>query len=53
MTSIQKLSLRGIRSYSDTEAQTIEFFKPLTIIVGANGSGNDKTTGGVLLVEFS
>lgn len=37
MTTITKLSLQGIRSYSDREAETIEFFKPLTIIVGANG----------------
>lgn len=39
MTTIAKLSLQGVRSYSDKQPETIEFFKPLTIIVGANGSG--------------
>ena len=42
MTSINKLCLQGVRSYSDAEPETIEFFRPLTIIVGSNGSG--KTT---------
>jgi hypothetical protein len=39
MTTLRKLSIQGIRSYSDQSAEVIEFFKPLTIIVGANGSG--------------
>ena len=42
MTSIDKLSIRGIRSFSPVEPQIIEFHKPLTLIVGKNGSG--KTT---------
>lgn len=42
MTTIKKLSIQGVRSYSDREPEVIEFLKPLTIIVGANGSG--KTT---------
>ena len=33
---------RGIRSFSPTDEQTIEFYSPLTMIVGQNGSG--KTT---------
>jgi len=42
-TSIEKLGIRGIRSYSPYhEQETIEFFKPLTLIVGKNGCG--KTT---------
>lgn len=33
------MSLQGVRAYDPEEPQRIEFFKPLTIIVGANGSG--------------
>ena len=39
MTSIDKLSIQGIRSFSPTQSATIEFFKPLTIIVGEYGAG--------------
>ena len=42
MSSISKLQIRGIRSFSPHEDSTIEFFSPLTMIVGANGCG--KTT---------
>lgn len=43
MTSIDKMSIRGIRSFSPTETQVIEFYKPLTLIVGKNGSGKTTT----------
>ena len=39
MTTLKKLQIQGVRSYSDKAPQVIEFFQPLTIIVGANGSG--------------
>ena len=39
MASIQKLSIRGIRSFSPNDDETIEFYSPLTMIVGANGCG--------------
>ncbi|KAG5354686.1 DNA repair protein [Yarrowia sp. B02] len=42
MSSISKLSIQGIRSFDNTERETITFNKPLTLIVGQNGSG--KTT---------
>lgn len=42
MTSLYKLSITGIRSYDPDDSVVIEFFKPLTIILGSNGSG--KTT---------
>ncbi|ODV95211.1 hypothetical protein PACTADRAFT_2916 [Pachysolen tannophilus NRRL Y-2460] len=42
MSSIYKLSISGIRSFDPGEVETIQFNKPLTLIVGANGSG--KTT---------
>ena len=31
MTSIDKLAIRGIRSFSPADTQVIEFFKPLTL----------------------
>jgi DNA repair protein RAD50 len=40
MASINKLSIRGVRSFSpDDDEQVIEFLFPVTIIVGANGCG--------------
>ncbi|SSD60036.1 related to DNA repair protein RAD50 [Saccharomycodes ludwigii] len=42
MSSIYKLSIQGIRSFGADDRETIEFGKPLTLIVGTNGSG--KTT---------
>lgn len=42
MSSISKLQIRGIRSFSPDRDETIEFYSPLTMIVGANGCG--KTT---------
>ena len=39
MTTITKLSIQGVRSYSDSAPESIEFFRPLTIIVGNNGCG--------------
>lgn len=42
MASISKLQIRGIRSFSPNNDETIEFYSPLTMIVGMNGCG--KTT---------
>lgn len=42
MSAIYKLSIQGIRSFDSNDRETIEFGKPLTLIVGSNGSG--KTT---------
>ena len=44
MSYIDRLSIDGIRSFGppDQEGHNIRFFKPVTIIVGPNGSG--KTT---------
>ncbi|KAH7103783.1 hypothetical protein BKA62DRAFT_694682 [Auriculariales sp. MPI-PUGE-AT-0066] len=42
MASLNKLAIRGIRSFDDKQISVIEFFSPVTVIVGANGSG--KTT---------
>ncbi|KAI9171665.1 DNA repair protein RAD50 [Paramyrothecium foliicola] len=42
MSRIDKLSISGIRSFSPTVREAIQFNTPLTLIVGYNGSG--KTT---------
>ena len=42
MASLNKLAIRGIRSFDDKSISVIEFFSPVTVIVGHNGSG--KTT---------
>ncbi|KAJ1513563.1 DNA repair protein rad50 [Coelomomyces lativittatus] len=42
MSSIEKLLIRGIRSFDPNEPAIVEFYSPLTLIVGHNGSG--KTT---------
>lgn len=42
MAEIKKMSIQGIRSFSPFEPKSINFLKPLTIIVGDNGCG--KTT---------
>ncbi|KZS93551.1 hypothetical protein SISNIDRAFT_85535 [Sistotremastrum niveocremeum HHB9708] len=42
MSSLDKLAIRGIRSFDDKSISVIEFFNPVTVIVGHNGSG--KTT---------
>ncbi|KAK7048369.1 DNA repair protein rad50 [Favolaschia claudopus] len=39
---LNKLAVRGIRSFDDKQISVIEFFSPVTVIVGHNGSG--KTT---------
>lgn len=42
MAHLDKLAIRGIRSFDDKEIAVMEFFSPVTVIVGHNGSG--KTT---------
>ncbi|CDF38379.1 unnamed protein product [Chondrus crispus] len=39
MTTIDRLGLLGIRSYGTDDETFIKFYKPLTIILGRNGSG--------------
>jgi len=39
MSSIDKLAVRGIRSFGPFEEEKIEFYKPLTLILGQNGAG--------------
>ncbi|XP_033743546.1 DNA repair protein RAD50-like [Pecten maximus] len=44
MSTIEKMTIQGIRSFGpdDSEKQMIEFYSPLTLILGPNGTG--KTT---------
>eukprot|EP00931_Biecheleriopsis_adriatica_P053402 TRINITY_DN31239_c0_g2_i1.p1 TRINITY_DN31239_c0_g2~~TRINITY_DN31239_c0_g2_i1.p1 ORF type:complete len:1325 (-),score=377.28 TRINITY_DN31239_c0_g2_i1:18-3992(-) len=42
MTTISKLGIQGIRSFDHERMEVLEFEKPVTLLVGANGSG--KTT---------
>lgn len=42
MTTISKLGIQGIRSFDHERLEVIDFEKPVTLIVGPNGSG--KTT---------
>lgn len=42
MSSISKMQILGIRSFSPEKEEIIEFYSPLTMIVGENGCG--KTT---------
>lgn len=39
MTTIDRLGLTGIRSYGTEQETFIRFYRPLTIILGRNGSG--------------
>ena len=39
MSSIERLAIQGIRSYSPDEEQVIKFYKPITLICGPNGTG--------------
>ena len=50
MSSIDKLAVRGIRSFSPFEEEKIEFYKPLTLILGQNGAG--KTVSITLIIQF-
>lgn len=42
MAALEKLAIRGIRSFDDKRVEVVQFFTPVTVIVGQNGSG--KTT---------
>lgn len=37
--TIDKLLIQGIRSFDPNNKSIIEFFKPITLIVGQNGAG--------------
>lgn len=39
MICIAQMLIKGIRSFSPDNQYVIEFYKPLTLIVGQNGAG--------------
>ena len=41
MSTIERMTIQGIRSYGpkDKDTQRIDFFTPVTLIVGQNGCG--------------
>ena len=39
MTTLEKLRIQGIRSFSPNNRKVIQFYRPLTLIVGQNGAG--------------
>ena len=39
MCTIDKMLIKGIRSFSPHNQGVIEFYRPLTLIVGHNGAG--------------
>ncbi|SBT39734.1 DNA repair protein RAD50, putative (RAD50) [Plasmodium ovale wallikeri] len=39
MTTLERIGIRGIRSYCDEDAQQLDFASPITVIYGNNGSG--------------
>ncbi|GAA6021568.1 hypothetical protein JCM10207_005070 [Rhodosporidiobolus poonsookiae] len=42
MSSLDKLAIRGIRSFDSNEISVMQFYAPLTVIVGHNGSGKTR-----------
>jgi len=39
MSTVDKMLVKGIRSFDPDNKNVITFFKPLTLIVGPNGAG--------------
>jgi DNA repair protein RAD50 len=46
--ALEKLAIRGIRSFDDKRVEVLEFFTPVTVIVGQNGSGKTVCTSNIL-----
>ena len=39
MSSVERMAITGIRSFNPNKEEQIEFYKPLTLILGHNGAG--------------
>ncbi len=39
MSNVDKMLIKGLRSFDPENKHVITFFKPLTLIVGPNGAG--------------
>jgi hypothetical protein len=44
MTTVDKLLVQGIRSFGPHKRNVIDFYTPLTLIVGQNGAGKTVST---------
>lgn len=53
MAKIEKMLISGIRSYPPDGNSVIEFQSPLTLIVGANGTGKTVSIQQLLAQYFS
>ena len=51
MSKICKLKITGIRSFAPEDSQVVDFYTPLTLILGENGCG--KTVSNVYMFIFS
>ena len=52
MCSIDKLLIKGVRSFSPSNQHVIEFYRPLTLIVGQNGAGKTVRFGSAIKYAF-
>ena len=43
MSTVDKMLIKGIRSFDPENTRVITFFRPLTLIVGPNGAGKTVT----------
>lgn len=50
MSTVDKMLIKGIRSFDPENKNVITFFRPLTLIVGPNGAGKTVIN---LLINFS
>ena len=46
MSEVLRLGIRGVRSFGadEKDMQIVKFYKPLTLIVGPNGTGKTVST---------
>ncbi|SCV74588.1 BQ2448_7617 [Microbotryum intermedium] len=51
MSSLDKLAIRGIRSFDNNDFAVMQFYTPLTVIVGHNGSGKTHQLNSETIIE--
>jgi predicted ATPase len=50
--TVDKMLIQGIRSFDPNSKSVIEFYKPITLIVGQNGAGKTVRTVAAILNLF-
>ena len=53
MSTVDKMLIKGIRSFDPENKNVITFFKPLTLIVGPNGAGKTVSIHSFHFISFS